>query len=95
MKEDALTFTEVIQEFGIKRVKGPSTASEPSGLMVDEPIKLVAHGFKGDKRGDRVEVVNLGRGKWRVEHLSTGSSVTRNIGDILEGRRRPAFSPRR
>lgn len=94
MKKDALTFTQVLREFGIRRIKGSSTETETGNLTVDDPMRLSAHGFRGAKRGDRVEVVNLGRGKWRVEHLSTGKSVTRNIGDILAGRRGPAFGPR-
>lgn len=93
MKKNALTFTQVLREFGIRRVKGSSTATVAGNLTVDDPMKLAAYGFRGVKRGDRVKVVNLGRGKWSVEHLSTGKSVTRNIGDILAARGGPAFGP--
>jgi hypothetical protein len=95
MKRDALIFMTVLEEFGIRRVRRLFAALHTSSLMVDDPRVLVAFGLRGVKRGDRVKVVNLGRGKWRVEHLSTGNSVTRNVREILGARKRSMFGPKR
>jgi hypothetical protein len=91
MRQNALMLTRVLHEFGLQPVKSLSTASETGCFTLDDPRKLVAHGLKRVKRGQRVKVVNLGNGKWRVDHPSTGASITRNIRDILGGKRQPAF----
>lgn len=55
-------------------------AATPKGSFitatVDDPSKLSSLGLKGVKRGDRVELLNLGDGKWKVKHLLTRNEVT-------------------
>lgn len=91
MRQNMLMFTRVLYEFGIRPVKRLSTAQETHHFILDDPRKLFVHGLKGVKRGETVKVVNLGSGKWRVEHPATGAFITRNIRDILSGSRQPMF----
>ena len=92
MKENAFMFTRVLHEFGIRPVRRLSTVQETTHhFILDDPRKLGVHGLQGVKRGDTVEVVNLGNGKWRVSHPSTGHFITRNIRDILTRSRQPMF----
>jgi hypothetical protein len=92
MKENAFMFTRVLHAFGIQPVRKRSAVQETTyHFILDDPRKLGIHGLKGVKRGETLEVVNLGKGKWRVAHPSTGHSITRNIRDILAGGRRPMF----
>lgn len=55
-------------------------AATPKGSFitatVDDPSKLSSLGLKGVKKGDRVELMNLGNGKWKVKHLLTRNEVT-------------------
>ena len=55
-------------------------AATPKGSFitatVDDPSKLSSLGLKGVKKGDRVELLNLGDGKWKVKHLLTRNEVT-------------------
>lgn len=91
MRQNTLMFTRVLHEFGIRPVKRLPTAQETHHFILDDPRKLFVHGLKGVKRGETVQVVNLGNGKWRVAHPSTGHFITRNIRDILSGSRQPMF----
>ena len=91
MRQKALMFTRVLYEFGLRPGRRPSTALGTGGFTLDDPRKLLAHGLKGVKRGETVKVVNLGSGKWRVEHPATGAFITRNIRDILSTSRQPMF----
>ena len=45
---------------------------------VDDPSKLSSLGLKGVKKGDSVELLNLGDGKWKVKHLLTRNEATYN-----------------
>jgi hypothetical protein len=91
MKQNALVLTRVLYEFGLRPGRRLSTAAATSGFTLDDPRKLHAHGLKGVKRGETVNVVNLGNGKWRVEHPATRAFITRNIRDILSTSRQPMF----
>ncbi len=55
-------------------------AATPKGSFitatVDDPSKLSSLGLKGVKKGDRVELMNLGNGKWKAKHLLTRNEVT-------------------
>lgn len=44
----------------------------------NDPVKLAAHGLKGVKKGDKLNVVNLGR-NWKVKPPSRGNAVTIKI----------------
>lgn len=94
MKREAFILARVLEELGIFRPRRPSAAPHTAGLMVDDPRTLAAFGLRGVKRGDKVEVLHLGGGKWKVEHLLTGNSVTRNVREILDGRKKSVFGPK-
>ena len=55
-------------------------AATPKGSFitatVDDPSKLSSLGLKGVKKGDGVELMNLGNGKWNVKHLLTRNEIT-------------------
>ncbi len=55
-------------------------AATPKGTFitatVDDPSKLSSLGLKGVKKGDGVELMNLGNGKWDVKHLLTRNEIT-------------------
>lgn len=55
-------------------------AATPKGSLitatVDDPSKLTSLGLKGVKKGDHVELMNLGNGKWNVKHLLTRNEIT-------------------
>ncbi len=43
---------------------------------VHDPSKLLSLGLSGVKKGDRVQLLNLGKGVWQVKHPSTRNEVT-------------------
>jgi hypothetical protein len=55
-------------------------ATTPKGASitatVDDPAKLSSLGLKGVKKGDGVELMNIGNGKWNVRHLLTRNEMT-------------------
>lgn len=55
-------------------------AATPKGSFITatvyDPSKLSSLGLKGVKKGDHVELLNLGNGKWKVKHLLTRNEVT-------------------
>jgi hypothetical protein len=57
----------------------PNLATVRSGYSfkatVDDPEKLAAYGLKGVQRGDKLNVVNLGR-NWKVKSSNRRDSVT-------------------
>jgi len=54
-------------------------AATPKGSFitatVDDPSKLSSLGLKGVKKGDHVELMNLGNGKWNIKHLLTRNEI--------------------
>ncbi len=55
-------------------------AATPKGTAitakVHDPSKLLSLGLSGVKKGDRVQLLNLGKGVWQVKHPSTRNEVT-------------------
>lgn len=55
-------------------------AATPKGTFVTaqvhDPSKLLSLGLSGVKKGDRVRLLNLGKGVWQVKHPSTRNEVT-------------------
>ena len=57
----------------------PNLATVRSGYSfkatVDNPDKLAAHGLKGVQKGDKLNVINLGK-NWKVKSTNRRDSVT-------------------
>jgi hypothetical protein len=41
--------------------------------VVEDPSALIKHGFTGAKKGDKLMLLNLGQGQWKLKLMSTGT----------------------